>query len=177
MYRIFLCILFSWSTDVILDTWRLLGYNTHITQKKGWDYLLCSVELKKLEWLPSARNAALVRRINAFLASPLFIFTVGALTVLANVFAVELFIYTAFIICGIYISIWGDDFLPVMPMVVCSYIAPSFVNNPGRFKGSIFYLQNSGEYDLDRHLECLRGVHLKSLVCHLIKKELIAPAY
>lgn len=108
--------------------------------------MLCPVELKKFERIPFTRSFALVRSINAFLASHLFIFVVGALTVFANVFEAELYVYTAFMLCGMYISIFGDDFLPIMPMVVCSYIAPSVVNNPGRFKGSIFYLQNGGIY-------------------------------
>ena len=96
--------------------------------------------------MSAARGSSAVHRINSFLASPLFIFAVGALTVLANVFGAELYVYTAFILCGLYISIWGDDYLPIMPMVVCSYIAPSVVNNPGRSESSIFYPKNGGIY-------------------------------
>ncbi len=110
------------------------------------------VELAKSEWMMKARGTSLVHRINAYLASPLFISLVCAMTVIANVFGAELYVYSAFILFGLYISFFGDDYLPVMPMVVCSYIAPSLLNNPGRQPDSIFYPKNGGIYLLSMFL-------------------------
>lgn len=131
---------------MFLDSGSLLGYNTHNTHKKGWDTLSHPVESTFPGWMSAARETNIVRRINGFLASPFFIITVGLLTVFANVLGAELYVYSAFIFCGLYISILGDDYLPIMPMVVCSYIAPSIFNNPGRSEDSIFYPKNGGIY-------------------------------
>lgn len=102
------------------------------------------------------------RRINAFLLSPAYFLAVGALTVAASVFSAELVVYTCFILCGLYLSICGRDLLPLMPLVVCCYIAPSVGNNPGRNENSIFFPANGGIY-----LLCLAALFAISLILRL----------
>ena len=96
--------------------------------------------------LERLRQCAPVQRINQYMESPWFVLSVCLLTVCANLFGAELYVYTAFILCGIYISLLGRDFLPLIGIVISCYIAPSTANNPGRNESSIFYPQNGGIY-------------------------------
>lgn len=102
------------------------------------------------------------RKVNAFLLSPYYFLLIGAMTVAASVFSAELIVYTCFILIGLYISLCGKDYLPIIPLVVCSYIAPSVANNPGKSENSIFFAQNSGIY-----LLCLAGLFVLSLILRL----------
>lgn len=101
-------------------------------------------------------------RINAFLLSPVYFLLIGGLTVISSVFAAELAVYSCFILIALYLSFCGKDYLPLIPIVICCYIAPSVDNNPGRNENSIFYAQNSGTY-----LLCLAGLFLLSLILRL----------
>ena len=82
--------------------------------------------------------------INRFLESPWFIGFVCLMTAICNVFGAELYYYPLLILFGIYIALFGRDFLPCMSIVICCYIAPSVLNNPGRNENSIFYPENGG---------------------------------
>lgn len=85
------------------------------------------------------RRFAFVRPVDAFLSSPAYFFVVAAVTVLANVLAAEMVMYSLCILLGLYLSFFGKDYLPLMPVIVCCYIAPSIANNPGRNESSIFF--------------------------------------
>ena len=89
-----------------------------------------------------------ISKLNDFMRTPGYIVALSLLTVVCNLLAMELVVYTVFIAAGIFMTIWGRDLLPLMPIVVLSYIAPSPANNPGSAKngGSIFYPQNGGIY-------------------------------
>lgn len=102
------------------------------------------------------------KTINAFLLSPVYFFLIGGLTVISSVFSAELIVYTCFILLGLYLSICGKDYLPLMPVVVCCYIAPSIDNNPGKNENSIFFAENGGIY-----LLCLAALFALSLVLRL----------
>lgn len=102
------------------------------------------------------------KKINAFFLSPYYFLLIGAMTVAASVFSAELLIYTCFILIGLYLSFCGKDYLPLIPLVVCSYIAPSVGNNPGRNENSIFFPANGGIY-----LLCLAGLFVLSLILRL----------
>lgn len=97
-------------------------------------------------WLADLRSREPVLTINRFLASPWFVVLICALTACCSLFGLELYVYTFFILCGLYISLLGRDFLPILPMWICGYITPSLQNNPGREPDSIFYPQNGGIY-------------------------------
>ena len=87
-----------------------------------------------------------LRGFNEFLRTPWYVLIIACLTVLSSLFGLELIVYSIYVAVGIYLCIWGDDLLPLMPIVVCSYIAPSFANNPGRNPHSIFYPAYGGIY-------------------------------
>ncbi len=90
----------------------------------------------------------LIQKINNFLYSPAYFFLIGGLTVLSNTCNAELFVYTCFILIGIYLCLLGRDLLPLMPMVICGYITPSIGNNPGINPDSIFSFRHGGLYIL-----------------------------
>ena len=102
------------------------------------------------------------KRINAFFLTPFYFLLLCALTVISSVFSAELVVYTCFILIAVYISFCGKDYLPLVPIVVCSYIAPSVGNNPGKNPNSIFFPESGGIY-----LLCLAGLFVISLILRL----------
>lgn len=80
----------------------------------------------------------LINRINRFLESPGYIMVVMLLTALSSIFSMELAVYTAFALIVFYVCVFGNDLLPLMPLLICGYVSPSGANNPGREEGSIF---------------------------------------
>ncbi|MBQ3214978.1 MAG: O-antigen ligase family protein [Oscillospiraceae bacterium] len=94
------------------------------------------------------RENETVSKINGFMRTPAYVIILAALTVLCNLLSLDLYIYSIFIAVGVFIALFGIDFLPLMPIVILCYIAPSPSNNPGSAdnKGSIFYFENGGLY-------------------------------
>ncbi|MBQ9730401.1 MAG: O-antigen ligase family protein [Clostridia bacterium] len=92
-----------------------------------------------ISWLAAARTSNPVRAINGFCASPWFLAVLGFCTLLSYVFALELFFYGLVILFVFYVSLFGEDFLPILPLFVFCYISPSAGNNPGKAETSIFY--------------------------------------
>ena len=92
------------------------------------------------------RNSKWVQSIDDILRKPHYVMLIACLAALSSVFGLELPVYTLYICIGIFICIFCRDLLPLMPIVICCYIAPSFANNPGRNADSIFYPQNGGIY-------------------------------
>ena len=81
-----------------------------------------------------------------WLRSPWYVLTLAVLTVISNLFRLDLGIYTLFMGLGIYVSLLGSDLLPLMPVFILCYVAPSRENNPGRYPQSVFYPANGGIY-------------------------------
>lgn len=96
--------------------------------------------------LAQVQRTGFVGAVNEFMRTPGYVILIGLMTAISNVFSLELYLYSAFILMGIFIAVLGLDLLPMMPIVICCYIAPSPENNPGRNEGSIFYPQNGGIY-------------------------------
>ncbi len=92
------------------------------------------------------RNRPFFQRMDRFLYSPAYLLFLGALTVLSNVFCLEVFVYPVLILTGIYICLFGRDLLPIFPIFACGYISPSGGNNPGVNGESIFSLSGGGIY-------------------------------
>lgn len=92
------------------------------------------------------RKVNAVRRVDEFLRTPAYVVLIACLAALSSVFELELVVYTLYILIGLFICVLGSDFLPLMPIVICCYIAPSVGNNPGRNADSIFYPQSGGIY-------------------------------
>lgn len=92
------------------------------------------------------RENPAIKRINRFLASPYYILAAALLSLLSSAFSLELPVYTLFIAVALFVCLLGDDLLPVMPLVVLCYIAPSAANNPGRNGDSVFDPKHGGLY-------------------------------
>ena len=87
-----------------------------------------------------------LRAFDDFLYKPTYLLLCWALTVFANVFGAELFTYTCFVLIVLYLCLRGRDLLPIMPLAICSYIAPSRSSNPGLSNDSLFSFSNGGLY-------------------------------
>lgn len=94
------------------------------------------------------RSLPFVPKMDAFLLSRWYFILLGVLTVISNAFHLELPVYTVFVVIGVYISLFGQNYLPLIPLVPCCYIAPYISNNPGAYDTSIFYIGHGGEYIL-----------------------------
>lgn len=94
--------------------------------------------------LSTWRGRLTKQNIDAFLASPRFFLPVMVLTALSNMFSMELAVYTVLVSLAIYVCLWGQDLLPLMPLVVGCYLAPSSANNPGKVAGSVFSFAGGG---------------------------------
>lgn len=114
-----------------------------------------------VNFIPRLQASPFAGYLNTFFYSPLFPVFIGALALIANLFAAELSVYCIFILIGVLISLFGRDYLPIIPIVVCSYIAPSVNNNPGRNETSIFF-GATGVFIL-----CLAAIFVVSLILRL----------
>lgn len=119
-----------------------------------------------------SKEKPLILRINHFLASPYYIMLVIMATALSNLFGLELPVYTAFVLVAIYCCFLGRDLLPLIPMVICGYLAPSVDSNPGKNPKSIFTWEHGGAYIL-----VLAAVLVVALAFYLIghRKTFFAP--
>ena len=118
------------------------------------------------------RQSSRIRAINAFLRTPAYILALSALTVVCNLLALELVYYTLVIGLGLYVILFSQDLLPVMPMIMLCYIVPSVKNNPGRHGDSIFSLGNGGAYILG-----LAAVVVVFLIWRLISDKELGKAF
>jgi len=113
--------------------------------------------------LERLRNSSVILGINRFMMSPCFVLFIGLLSLISNVFSAELPVYTFFVLCGIYLSFFGADYLPLMPIVIFSYISPSMANNPGKNPQSIFFPEHGGMI-----LYTMAGVFAATLLWRLL---------
>ena len=105
-----------------------------------------------------------LRAFDDFLYKPTYLLLCWALTVFANVFGAELFTYTCFVLIVLYLCLCGRDLLPIMPLAICSYIAPSRNSNPGLSNDSLFAFSNGGLYII-----ILAALLIAALVYRLIR--------
>lgn len=84
--------------------------------------------------------------VDRWMRSPWYVLTLAVLTVISNLLSLDLGLYTLLMGLGIYVSLLGSDLLPLMPVFILCYVAPSRENNPGRHPGSVFYPANGGIY-------------------------------
>lgn len=94
--------------------------------------------------LQHTRESDAVKAINAFMRRPVYVILMAALAAAGGVFALDLWVYSAFIVVAVYLCLFGDDLLPLMPIAIYCYITPSRDNNPGRNPDSIFYPAHGG---------------------------------
>lgn len=108
------------------------------------DFIMCYFNLKNQS--QARENSTVLCTINRFLASPWFVAAVMLLTAAANICSLELAVYSVFAAAAVYICLFGDDLLGLMPITICCYIAPSVKNNPGRSDQSVFAVGHGGGY-------------------------------
>ena len=102
----------------------------------------------KTKGLAGVRQSTFIRKLNAFVLSPWMLGLLAALTVLTFIFSLELYYYTFVLFYGIYVTIFADDLLPLVPVFILCYVAPSMSNNPGTTADSVFYGSKGGIYIL-----------------------------
>ena len=83
-------------------------------------------------------------RFEAFLANPNYIILVMLLCGLANIASQELIVYGIYTLLAVYILVFAQDILGLMPLVMAYYLAPSTINNPGRNHLSVFSFAQGG---------------------------------
>lgn len=83
--------------------------------------------------------------ISAFIHSKWFVFCLAVFCAVSNVLGYDYYFYMAVAGIAIYISVFGKDYLPYIPLMIFSYIAPSIKNNPSKSENSIFLLDNGGK--------------------------------
>lgn len=83
--------------------------------------------------------------ISAFIHSKWFVFCLAVFCAVSNLLGYDYYFYMAVAGIAIYISVFGKDYLPYIPLMIFSYIAPSIKNNPSKSENSIFLLDNGGK--------------------------------
>ncbi len=101
---------------------------------------------KTTSFFTKLKNSKTVQTLNRFSRTPLFIVILALGCILAYSLSLELVYYSLIVVCALFIFIFGDDFLVIIPMFLFCYIAPSPSNNPGKSADSIFYMANGGWY-------------------------------
>lgn len=101
--------------------------------------------------------------INSFLASPNYCIVVMAFAGIAHILSIELLAYLLFASLFIYICLFGDDLLPLIPLFPACYITPSAQDNPGRNTGSVF----SGASGVV--IGVLGALMVAALVCRIVR--------
>lgn len=101
---------------------------------------------EKVGFFKRIRKNPVVRAINRFLRSPYFLLFLAIYSIATNIFAIEIYTYTAIVGIATYVVIFSSDFLPLIPMFAFSYLSPSGNNNPANNNASIFSFSGKGKY-------------------------------
>lgn len=78
------------------------------------------------------------QKIDGFLRKPAYVLLLMLLTAISFALRTELLVYSVIALVVAYTCIWSEDLLPLMPVFVCAYVAPSTANNPGQTEDSMF---------------------------------------
>lgn len=97
-------------------------------------------------WQRLENNRKKTAAFDQWLRSPWYIVTMAVLTAISNLLGLDLVLYSLVMFLGYYVCLLGSDLLPLVPLCILCYVAPSRENNPGRYPGSIFYPLNGGIY-------------------------------
>ena len=87
------------------------------------------------------KNSKTICFINKILYSVWGIAILAILSVLTNTLSLEIPFYIIICVTTVYISIFGTDLLPLIPIFLFCYISPSTKNNPALSTNSVFYNQ------------------------------------
>lgn len=114
--------------------------------------------------LQTQSNPSVIDQINRFMAKPLYVALAALLTLLCNVFSLELPAYTVIAAIFVYTSLFGKDLLPIAPFFIFGYLSPSGNNNPGHTQNSVFSAGNGGIY-----IGCLGALMVLGLIYRVIR--------
>lgn len=106
---------------------------------------------------------SICKRFDRYLASPYYVLSLMLVTALGFAFSLEAVCYGLFTAVCVYVCLFGADLLPLMPLVVFSYLMPSARNNPGINENSVF-AGGSGIY-----IACLGAVIVAALCCRVVR--------
>ncbi|MBQ9081407.1 MAG: hypothetical protein IJY26_02070, partial [Clostridia bacterium] len=95
-----------------------------------------------MQFFERVRALPVIRAVNAFINSKYMLIVLALLTVLANVFALELLAYIVVSLLGLYLCLFGKDMLVLAPIFIFVYISPSVANHPFMNENSIFFPEN-----------------------------------
>lgn len=94
---------------------------------------------KFLSFYQNIKNSKTVNFLNKHLVSPWGTSLIAFMCLISFVFSLEMFFYLFVGLIAIYVCIFADDLLALMPLFVFCYISPSPKNNPGLSEQSMFY--------------------------------------
>ena len=103
-------------------------------------------------------------KLSRFFAAPVYVLFIMLLALLSNTLGLELVVYSIYMLIFAYVCLLGEDLLPLMPISICCYIAPSVHNNPGRSETSVFFPEHGGIY-----LLCVAVMGFGALIYRLIR--------
>ena len=89
------------------------------------------------------RNKRFFSFLNKFFRSYFFIFLIGFIYLLSNLFSFELFAYYSIMILAIITFLFCEDLLPTIPMLAMGYMSVSRDNNPFGFNGDTIFQTKS----------------------------------
>lgn len=88
--------------------------------------------------ISTLKENKIIKNINEYLSSNYFLITMAILTLLANIFSLELVSYTFIIIFACFTCLFHKDLLPLTSLPIFAYITSSASNNPGSNETSIY---------------------------------------
>lgn len=107
---------------------------------------------------------SICERFDRYLASPYYVLSLMLVTALGFAFSLEPVCYGLFTGICVYVCLFGADLLPLMPLVVFSYLMPSPRNNPGINENSVF-TGGSGIF-----IACL-GIVIAAVLCYRVFRD------
>lgn len=84
--------------------------------------------------------------LNRFLRSPLYVMLVSLLILASSIFALDIPLYTVLALLCCVICLFGDDLLPLAPIITQIHMSFSMDNNPGANPTPIFSFSRYGFY-------------------------------
>lgn len=88
--------------------------------------------------IESLRDNRIIKLLNRFLYSPVYMLLVALLMAASNIFSLEFPVMTAYTLLGILTVLFSPDCFPIMPMFCCGYMLFSAGNNPAADYGTHF---------------------------------------
>lgn len=85
------------------------------------------------------KNNKYIENISKFLSSVWGLLLLATITLITHILAIEIVLYSFIAIYTVFVCMFCDDLLAIIPLFIFGYISPSINNNPGRSTTSMFY--------------------------------------